>query len=116
MKIGSAKAAIWLIFLVLMARMVTQGSGQRCTLTFFAALVRLMPCRAAVAPYGPMPPTLACCNALRTLGRPCLCVIVNGPPISGIDRNLALELPSKCVMYLVETDHVAWEFRKQHPI
>ncbi|KAK7334779.1 hypothetical protein VNO80_26542 [Phaseolus coccineus] len=67
-----------------------------CTSTFFSALVQLIPCRAAVAPFSSIPPSDACCNALRTLGQPCLCVLVTGPPISGVDRNMASQLPDKC--------------------
>ncbi|KAF2319434.1 hypothetical protein GH714_015797 [Hevea brasiliensis] len=54
------------------------------------------PPMAAVAPYSPIPPSDACCNAVKSLGQPCLCVLVNGPPISGVDRNMALQLPDKC--------------------
>uniref|UniRef100_A0A0A0LEX2 Bifunctional inhibitor/plant lipid transfer protein/seed storage helical domain-containing protein n=1 Tax=Cucumis sativus TaxID=3659 RepID=A0A0A0LEX2_CUCSA len=56
----------------------------------------LMPCRPSVAPFRPIPPTVACCNAIKTLGQPCLCVLVNGPPITGVDRELAMLLPQKC--------------------
>ncbi|KAF2293626.1 hypothetical protein GH714_003494 [Hevea brasiliensis] len=52
--------------------------------------------RAAVAPYRSIPPSEACCNAVKSLGQPCLCVLLNGPPISGVDRNMALQLPDKC--------------------
>ncbi|XP_057451878.1 putative lipid-transfer protein DIR1 [Lotus japonicus] len=72
-----------------------ESSGS-CSSTFFSALVQLIPCRAAVAPFSPIPPNEACCNALKSLGQPCLCVLVNGPPISGVDRNMASLLPEKC--------------------
>ncbi|CAN6977121.1 unnamed protein product [Brassica rapa subsp. trilocularis] len=67
-----------------------------CSRTFFSALVQLIPCRAAVAPFSPIPPTQSCCSAVVTLGRPCLCLLANGPPLSGIDRSMALQLPQRC--------------------
>ncbi|CAN6878163.1 unnamed protein product [Brassica oleracea] len=67
-----------------------------CSRTFFSALVQLIPCRAAVAPFSPIPPTESCCSAVVTLGRPCLCLLANGPPLSGIDRSMALQLPQRC--------------------
>ncbi|KAF2532665.1 hypothetical protein F2Q70_00032602 [Brassica cretica] len=67
-----------------------------CSRTFFSALVQLIPCRAAVAPFSPIPPTESCCAAVVTLGRPCLCLLANGPPLSGIDRSMALQLPQRC--------------------
>lgn len=73
-----------------------QSKGHACSSTFFAALVQLIPCRAAVAPFQPIPPSEACCSAIKALGQPCLCVLVNGPPISGVDRNMASQLPEKC--------------------
>ncbi|XP_061368655.1 protein LIM2 [Gastrolobium bilobum] len=76
--------------------LVAQGQTTPCASTFFSALVQLIPCRTAVAPFSPLPPSEACCNALKALGQPCLCVLVNGPPISGVDRNMALQLPEKC--------------------
>ncbi|KAF7824515.1 protein M7-like [Senna tora] len=63
---------------------------------FSQLLMMLIPCRLSVAPFSPIPPSEACCSALRSLGQPCLCVLVNGPPISGVDRNMALQLPEKC--------------------
>ncbi|CAE6075942.1 unnamed protein product [Arabidopsis arenosa] len=67
-----------------------------CSRTFFSALVQLIPCRAAVTPFSPIPPTEMCCSAVVTLGRPCLCLLANGPPLSGIDRSMALQLPQRC--------------------
>ncbi|XP_058073521.1 protein M7 [Magnolia sinica] len=96
MKGGAMKAAIWLVVLVFMASMVQHGVGQGCPRTFFGALVQMIPCRPSVAPFIPIPPSEPCCNALRMLGQPCLCVLVNGPPISGVDRNMAMQLPAKC--------------------
>ncbi|KAL2924744.1 Protein LIM1 [Bienertia sinuspersici] len=77
-------------------RVSSTGQGHSCSSTFFSALVQLIPCRTAVSPFSPIPPSEACCNAIRILGQPCLCVLVNGPPISGVDRSMALQLPDKC--------------------
>lgn len=96
MKFSSYKAVSLLWFLLIMAGLVAQVQSSPCTSTFFSALVQLIPCRAAVAPFSPIPPNDACCNALKGLGQPCLCVLVNGPPISGVDRNMASQLPDKC--------------------
>ncbi|XP_059441305.1 protein LIM1 [Corylus avellana] len=96
MKLFGTRALPLLVFMLFMTGLVEQGKGTTCPSTFFSALVQLIPCRAAVAPFSPLPPSEACCNALRTLGQPCLCVLVNGPPISGVDRNMALQLPEKC--------------------
>ncbi|ERN11685.1 hypothetical protein AMTR_s00022p00224500 [Amborella trichopoda] len=85
-----------LMVLLMMVVMVHPGSSQACPSTFFGALLQLIPCRPAVAPFSPIPPSDACCNAVRTLGQPCMCVLINGPPISGIDRNMAMQLPTKC--------------------
>ncbi|OVA11185.1 Bifunctional inhibitor/plant lipid transfer protein/seed storage helical domain [Macleaya cordata] len=99
MKVGSTTKAMvsLVVFLVAMAAMVEgQGAAGTCGNTFFSSLVQLIPCRPAVTPFSPIPPSEACCNAVRMLGRACLCVLVNGPPISGVDRNMAMELPAKC--------------------
>ncbi|KDP43435.1 hypothetical protein JCGZ_16722 [Jatropha curcas] len=96
MKLFGAKTVPLLILVVVMTGLVGQGEAHACGSTFFSALVQLIPCRAAVAPFSPIPPSEVCCNALKTLGQPCLCVLVNGPPISGVDRNMALQLPDKC--------------------
>ncbi|KAL9677414.1 hypothetical protein QQ045_005643 [Rhodiola kirilowii] len=69
---------------------------QICQNTFFSTLVQLIPCRPAVAPFSPYLPSDACCSAVKGLGQPCLCAVVNGPPISGVDRNMAVLLPEKC--------------------
>ncbi|XP_027109013.2 uncharacterized protein [Coffea arabica] len=88
------------VLLVLMVTMagflVLETRGSPCVSTFFSALVQLIPCRAAVAPFSPYQPNEACCVALKALGQPCLCVLINGPPISGVDRSLAMQLPEKC--------------------
>ncbi|KAB2594681.1 protein LIM1-like [Pyrus ussuriensis x Pyrus communis] len=85
-----------LMFAFVMAGLVDQGQGSTCASTFFSALVQLIPCRAAVVPFSPIPPSETCCSALKALGQPCLCVLVNGPPISGVDRSMAMQLPEKC--------------------
>ncbi|GAB2272183.1 hypothetical protein Dimus_007003 [Dionaea muscipula] len=79
-----------------MAQAQAQGHSS-CRNTFFSALVQLIPCRASVTPYSPIPPTDSCCSAIKALGQPCLCVLINGPPISGVDRTMALMLPDKCL-------------------
>ncbi|KAF7014909.1 hypothetical protein CFC21_028836 [Triticum aestivum] len=64
---------------------------------YLGALLRLMiPCKAAVAPFSPAPPTEECCRAVRELGQPCLCLLLAGPPISGADRRMLTRLPSIC--------------------
>lgn len=86
-----------LLMVVVVFGLMVQGSmGFPCGSTFFSALVQLIPCRAAVAPFSPIPPNDACCTAIRVLGQPCLCVLDNGPPISGVDRSMAMQLPEKC--------------------
>ncbi|KAK1281989.1 hypothetical protein QJS10_CPB22g01438 [Acorus calamus] len=90
-------AYVWVFLVaVCMAGLMGRASSQGCGTTFFSALVQLIPCRPAVSAFSPAQPSEACCAAVRALGQPCLCVLVNGPPISGIDRSMAMQLPSKC--------------------
>ncbi|KAI4323376.1 hypothetical protein L6164_022989 [Bauhinia variegata] len=96
MKLFGSRTLSVLFALLMLTASAAEGQTSTCTSTFFSALVQLIPCRAAVAPFSPIPPSEACCNALRALGQPCLCVLVNGPPISGVDRNMAMQLPEKC--------------------
>ncbi|KAK6240259.1 hypothetical protein QUC31_005728 [Theobroma cacao] len=96
MKLFDSKALPFLVFVSVLTGLLEHSEGSACSSTFFSALVQLIPCRAAVAPFSPIPPNEACCNAIKALGQPCLCVLVNGPPISGVDRNMALQLPEKC--------------------
>ncbi|KAK7323254.1 hypothetical protein VNO77_26719 [Canavalia gladiata] len=96
-KFYSYRVVLLLWFLLMMVSLVAQVQSNSCTSTFFSALVQLIPCRAAVSPFSPIPPSDACCNALKALGQPCLCVLVNGPPISGVDRSMASMLPEKCI-------------------
>ncbi|KAL8262444.1 hypothetical protein R6Q59_023793 [Mikania micrantha] len=86
-----------IVMVVVVVALLVQGNmGFPCGSTFFSALVQLIPCRASVVPFSPIPPNDSCCTAIRVLGQPCLCVLVNGPPISGVDRSLAMQLPEKC--------------------
>lgn len=95
--IRSSMALATAVIMLVMTGMVAQGqSNNSCTRTFFSSLVQLIPCRAAVVPFSPIPPSETCCNTLKALGQPCLCVLINGPPISGVDRNMAIQLPEKC--------------------
>ncbi|XP_074270599.1 putative lipid-transfer protein DIR1 [Silene latifolia] len=103
MKPSQSKVFASLAVMILMvAGMVELGQvqgqtpGTSCTNTFFSSLVQLIPCRAAVSPFSPVPPTETCCSAVKALGQPCLCVLINGPPISGVDTSMALQLPVKC--------------------
>ena len=109
MKLCKSLIVLVSVFMLVMMTIVTGVEAQgpplpglfpapapTCTSTFFSALIRLIPCRAAVAPFSPIPPSEACCNSVRALGQPCLCILINGPPISGVDRNMALQLPDKC--------------------
>lgn len=96
MPYGKVLASLMVAFVLV--GMVRQGQGHSCGSTFFSSLVQLIPCRAAVSPFSPIPPSETCCNAVKTLGQPCLCVLVNGPPISGVDRSMALQLPDKCAI------------------
>lgn len=84
------------ILVLVLSAFVQQSRARSCGNTFFSSLIQMIPCRASVAPFSPIQPSEACCNAIKTLGQPCLCVLVNGPPISGVDRNMALQLPDKC--------------------
>lgn len=93
---NSKALPLMLVFVLVTTSLVQQGKSHPCGSTFFAALVQLVPCRAAVAPFSPIPPSDACCNAVKTLGQPCLCTLVSGPPIAGVDRNMAMQLPDKC--------------------
>ncbi|XP_058225219.1 protein LIM1 isoform X1 [Rhododendron vialii] len=93
-----SKALTVLVIMVVMVGLVEQGKSQTCASTFFSSLIQLIPCRAAVVPFSTIPPSPACCNAIRTLGQPCLCVLVNGPPVTGVDRNMAMQLPDKCAV------------------
>ncbi|GAB2300188.1 hypothetical protein Dimus_034227 [Dionaea muscipula] len=75
-----------------------------CGNTFFSALVQLIPCRASVTPYSPIPPTDTCCSAIKALGQPCLCVLVNGP-YPGSTAPWLLCYPTSAWPTL---DHVKW--------
>ncbi|KAG8391286.1 hypothetical protein BUALT_Bualt01G0172200 [Buddleja alternifolia] len=97
MKLPESKTRPFLMIMLVMASVLVQESGAHpCGSTFFSALVQLIPCRASVMPFSPIPPSESCCASIKALGQPCLCVLVNGPPISGVDRSMALQLPEKC--------------------
>ncbi|CAH9092080.1 unnamed protein product [Cuscuta europaea] len=91
---------VWVVALAVMiigGSLVQKSKGSPpCGSTFVSAIIQLLPCRPAVSPFRPYPPSEACCAAVRSLGQPCLCVILNGPPIIGVDRNMALQLPDRC--------------------
>ncbi|KAL6954934.1 hypothetical protein U1Q18_045340 [Sarracenia purpurea var. burkii] len=109
---AKAPQAVVLLLTVVAAGLAVGGKGQTtCGSTFFSALVHLIPCRAAVTPFSPIPPSDSCCSAIRTLGQPCLCVLVNGPPITGVNRNMAMQLPDKCSANFEPSGHYALGFR-----
>lgn len=87
---------IMLVLVITSGVVVKESNGHPCSSTFFSALIQLIPCRASVVPFSSIPPSEACCASIKALGQPCLCVLVNGPPISGVDRTMALQLPDKC--------------------
>lgn len=100
---GNMKSSAACMSLVLVAWAIASGLFSRpvtaegpCPGSFFSALVQLYPCMPAVAPFGPMPPSKPCCNVVKNLGQPCLCEIIKGPQITGVDRSVAMQLPSKC--------------------
>ncbi|CAA0832580.1 Bifunctional inhibitor/lipid-transfer protein/seed storage 2S albumin superfamily protein [Striga hermonthica] len=97
MKVSNLKTLPLLVILVLViASFVQESTGDPCESTFFSALFQLMPCQEAVSPFSPIPPTEACCASVKALGQPCLCMFVNGPRISMVDRTMAMQLPEKC--------------------
>ncbi|KAK9128598.1 hypothetical protein Syun_017395 [Stephania yunnanensis] len=98
MRVGALTKMLipWVVLFVTMAHVMERSAGQGCSTTFFSSLVQLIPCRPALAPYSPIQPSDACCSAVKALGQPCLCILVNGPPIAGVDRNMAMQLPTKC--------------------
>jgi Probable lipid transfer len=85
-----------LMTVLLLSNFTGQTMGQVCTSTFVGSVLQLMPCRSAVAAFGAELPSESCCTALKVLGQPCLCMLINGPPIAGLDRSLAMQLPAKC--------------------
>lgn len=98
MKLSPEPKTLPLVMLVLLmaSSAVQETRSHPCGSTFFSALVQLIPCRASVAPFSPIPPSEACCASVKALGQPCLCVLITGPPISGVDRSMAMQLPDKC--------------------
>ncbi|KAL3832915.1 hypothetical protein ACJIZ3_007651 [Penstemon smallii] len=96
MKLFKSKTLLLVMLVIVMSALVRESTSHPCGSTFFSSLVQLIPCRPAVAPFSPIPPSEACCASIKALGQPCLCVLVNGPPISGVDRGMAMQLPEKC--------------------
>lgn len=93
----TSRTLVMLILVITYSSIAVKGSnGHPCSSTFFSALIQLIPCRASVVPFSSVPPSEACCASIKALGQPCLCVLINGPPISGVDRNMAVQLPEKC--------------------
>ncbi|KAA0058649.1 protein LIM1-like [Cucumis melo var. makuwa] len=48
--------------------------------------------RPSLSPFHPIPPSPLCCNAIETLGQSCICALLDAPPVSGVDYNLAMFL------------------------
>ncbi|XP_055817834.1 protein LIM1 [Solanum dulcamara] len=92
----TSRTLVMLVLAITCGVLMKESNGHPCSSTFFSALIQLIPCRASVVPFSSVPPSEACCASIKALGQPCLCVLVNGPPISGVDRNMALQLPDKC--------------------
>ncbi|XP_042512223.1 protein LIM3-like [Macadamia integrifolia] len=104
MKVGARKLVACLMLMVAMGSTVEHGMAQGCGSTFFSTLVQLVPCRPSVTPFSPIPPSEACCNSVKMLGQPCLCALVNGPPVTGVDRNMDMQLPAKCAADFEQCD------------
>ncbi|CAA7050935.1 unnamed protein product [Microthlaspi erraticum] len=85
-----------LLMVLVESGLVKVTMAHPCGRTFLSALIQLVPCRPSVAPFSTLSPNKLCCAAIRMLGQPCLCVLAKGPPISGVDRALALQIPGKC--------------------
>lgn len=93
---ASFKPLQFLVFMMAIACFLEPGKAKFCSNSLISSLVQLIPCRPALSPFRPTPPSLLCCNALKTLGQPCLCAVLDAPPVSGVDYNLAMSLPQKC--------------------
>ena len=98
MKPGSFKPLQFLVFMIAMTCFVEQSKAKFCSNSLISTLVQLIPCKPSLSPFSPMPPSLLCCHALKTLGQPCLCAVLDAPPVSGIDYNVAMLLPQKCAL------------------
>ncbi|XP_033148266.1 putative lipid-transfer protein DIR1 [Brassica rapa] len=85
-----------LIMVLVDSGLVEEATAHPCGRTFLSALIQLVPCRPSVAPFSTLSPNGLCCAAIKRLGQPCLCALSKGPPISGVDRALSLQLPGKC--------------------
>lgn len=86
----------FLVFIMATTCVMEQGKAKFCSNSVISSLVQLIPCRPSLSPFRPIPPSFLCCNAIKTLGQPCLCALLDGPPVSGVDYNLAMLLPQKC--------------------
>ncbi|KAG6593320.1 putative lipid-transfer protein DIR1 [Cucurbita maxima] len=98
MKPGSFKPLQFLVFMIAMTCFVEPSKAKFCSNSLISTLVQLIPCKPSLSPFSPMPPSLLCCHALKTLGQPCLCAVLDAPPVSGIDYNVAMLLPQKCAL------------------
>lgn len=96
MKQAKFKTLQFLVFMMAIACFLGQGKAKFCSNSLISSLVQLIPCRPALSPFHPIPPSLLCCNAIKTLGQSCLCALLDAPPVSGVDYNLAMSLPQKC--------------------
>lgn len=97
------KTSTLCIFLILLAWATGTGhlawpvSAQgACRNMYFVVLFRLIPCMPSVVSFAPAPPSEECCSAVKNVTQPCFCDLTNGPPINGVDRNVALTLPVQC--------------------
>ncbi|XP_038900004.1 non-specific lipid-transfer protein P5-like [Benincasa hispida] len=96
MKQANFKPLQFLVFMMAIACFLEQGKAKFCSNSLISSLVQLIPCRPALSPFHPIPPSILCCNAIKTLGQSCLCALLDAPPVSGVDYNLAMSLPQKC--------------------
>ncbi|XP_024024217.1 putative lipid-transfer protein DIR1 [Morus notabilis] len=95
-KLGSRKLAVVMVLVAMFGFLFEGSRGQDlCKLTD----QDLNTCRPAVTAPNPADPTGACCEALKKADLVCLCQFKNSAflPILGIDPDLAMALPKKCV-------------------
>lgn len=96
MKQAIFKPLEFLVFILAIASFLGQGKAKFCSNSLIYSLVQLLPCRPSLSPFHPIPPSPLCCNAIETLGQSCICALLDAPPVSGVDYNLAMSLPQKC--------------------
>ncbi|KAL0374287.1 UNVERIFIED_CONTAM: hypothetical protein Sradi_3344400 [Sesamum radiatum] len=70
MKLSESKTLTLLMLVLAMAALVQESKGHPCGSTFFATLVQLIPCRAAVAPFSPVLPTRLAVHPSKLSGSP----------------------------------------------